>query len=162
MTAQLVSRYLDYHTAALQIQLYENNENHKQQQKFLPKVVKKLYFGMPMEEFALKKKRLPTDKLEREAIRYRWLETFSQKSDIAAAVYYFDLDGNKPLYEIVLFYRNIPARTKFLEKTFGPPNYNEVEWKFPTGEGFILRAWNYEDRLVIVGAIEGTEWEIED
>ena len=33
MTAQLVSRYLDYHTAALQIQLYENIESKKQHEQ---------------------------------------------------------------------------------------------------------------------------------
>ncbi|MEM7039815.1 MAG: hypothetical protein AAF570_22775, partial [Bacteroidota bacterium] len=126
-----------------------------------PKAFRKLYFGMSLEEFAKVKKKLPSDDLVREKFRYRWLEKFGKKGDHLAAVYFFGEGEGKPLYEIVIYYKTIQARTKFLEKHFGPPNHNKVEWKFSTGEGFIMRAWNFEERLVIVGAVPGTEFELE-
>lgn len=132
---------------------------HSIQKKYFPKICKDLHLGMPLEEFARVRKRLPSESLTREEFRYSWLETFPRDKYIDAVVYFFDAEGDRPLYEMVIFYKDLTARDAWITRRYGPPNHNTYEWKFVSGENFPIRAWKFEERLVIIGEIEGTEWE---
>ena len=131
-----------------------------QVKKPLPKHFKKLYLGMGMDEFAKVRRSLYSNGLERERMRFRWVERCPKHKSMTSVTYYFDDDKDRRLYELIIYYHDLRARDAWLEKVYGPPNAaNGTEWRFPTKHGFDLRAWRYEDRLVIVGEVPGTEWE---
>ena len=131
-----------------------------QVKRILPKTFKKVELGMPMEDFAAVRKGLQTEDLSRDKFRYRWAETCKKKSAISSVVYYFSDTEEKSLYEMIIYYRDLRVRDAWLAKNYGTPNYkNGTEWRFASDLGFEVRAWRYEDRLVIVAAMPGTEWE---
>lgn len=131
-----------------------------QVKRILPKSFKKLELGMSMERFAEVRKEVETDKLSRDKFRYRWEEKVKKRGAISSVVYYFGDGEGKPLYELILYYRDLRARDQWLEKNYGVPNYkNNTEWRFATDLGFEVRAWRYEDRLIIAAMMPGTEWE---
>ena len=127
---------------------------------FVDKEFKKIVFGMSLEQFADKRKTALPNKLTKESFRYAWMETFPKSEPIHTAKYYFSDKEEKPLYEVILFYRDLRARDNWLEKYFGTPNFkNNTEWELVTKKGQQIRAWRYEDRLVITALLPGTEWE---
>ena len=131
-----------------------------QVKKALPKEFKKIVFGMSLEQFADKRKTAQPNKLTKESFRYAWMETFPTTDPIHTAKYYFSDKEEKPLYEVILFYRDLRARDNWLEKYFGTPNFkNNTEWELVTKKGQQIRAWRYEDRLVVTALLPGTEWE---
>ncbi|MEM6273293.1 MAG: hypothetical protein AAF998_28050 [Bacteroidota bacterium] len=133
-------------------------QSHQQQKKYFPKPFKDLYLGMPLADFANRRPKLPPETLIRDDIRYRWRESFSASSPIIAALYYFDDKGDRPLYEIVIFYRDLADRGKWVRKRLGTPNYKDREWRLSSAEGFLIRAWLYEEKLIFAGELPGTEW----
>ena len=134
-------------------------QGHGQQQKYYPKQFRKLYLGMPLEEFATLRPHLAPETLNRDGIRYRWRESFSKESPILAAIYYFDAEGDRPLYEMVILYRDLSARSKWVRKKLGTPNYKDREWRLSSAEGFLIRAWLHDEKLIFAGDLPGTEWE---
>ena len=136
-------------------------QGHGQQQKYYPKPFRKLYLGMSLEEFAQRRPNIAPETLNRDGIRYRWRESFSANSPILAAIYYFDAEGDRPLYEIVILYRDLSARSKWVRKKLGVPNFNDREWRLSSAEGFLIRAWLHEEKLIFAGEIPGTEWDPE-
>ncbi len=131
-----------------------------QVKKVLPKEFKKVKFGMPMEEFADRRPTAEPGKLTKEKFRYAWLETFAKDFPIHTAKYYFSDKEDRPLYEVILFYRDLQVRDAFLDKYFGQPNFKKnTEWELVDKKGQQYRAWRYEDRLVVAARIPGTEWE---
>jgi hypothetical protein len=40
---------------------------------------------------------------------------------------------------------------------YGSPNFQK-EWSFKSNEGFDIRVWTFESKLVIAGLIAGTEY----
>jgi hypothetical protein len=134
-------------------------QGHKQQRKYFPKEINSIYLGMSLEEFARARPRLAPERLSRDGIRYRWTESFPQKSSLVAAIYYFGEEGEKPLYEIVLLYRDLSDRGEWVRKKLGPPNFNDREWKLASAEGFLIHAWLHEEKLIFAAELKGTEWE---
>ena len=131
-----------------------------QVKKALPKEFKKIVFGMSLEQFADRRKTAQPNKLTKESFRYAWMETFPATEPIHTAKYYFSDKEEKPLYEVILYYRDLRARDNWLEKYFGTPNFkNNTEWELVTRKGQQIRAWRYEDRLVVTALLPGTEWE---
>lgn len=133
-------------------------QSHRQQKKYFPKEVRNIFLGMPMEDFAKARPQMAPGQLSREKIRYRWKESFPDKSPLLAAVYYFGNEGERPLYEIVLFYRDLSDRGQWVRKKLGSPNFNDREWKLSSAEGFVIRAWLHDEKLIFAAELEGTEW----
>lgn len=135
-----------------------HGQGHGQQRKYFPKEVRNIYLGMSLEDFAKARPQMSPGQLSREKIRYRWKESFPDKSSLVSAIYYFGEQNEKPLYEIVLVYRDLSDRGQWVRKKLGAPNFNEREWKLSSAEGFVIRAWLHDEKLIFAAELEGTEW----
>lgn len=125
----------------------------------LPREFRKLELGMSMEQVARWRPGLQAADLKNDGFRYRWTEELDAESPISKVIYCFDDAEEKPLYELVIFYRDLAQRERWIGKNFGPPNSETgTEWEFILRSGLKVRAWRYEERLVVVGLIPGTEW----
>jgi len=132
------------------------SRGHKAQMKLLPAQFSKLYLGMPLDRFS-KIKNL--NKLTRSTImsfRDVYEETPHDKH-IKEVTYYFDKDNNMPLYELIIEYKPDFDLASFITDKYGSPNSGE-EWLFDSGEGFKIRIWTFDKKLVIAGLIKDTEW----
>lgn len=137
-----------------------SSSSQAQVKRTFPKDFKKLRFGMSMEQFAGKRKSVEPNHLTREKFRYVWVESFSSKYPFHTAKFYFSDKEERPFYELILFYSDLTARDNWLRKYFGAPNFkNNTEWELVSKDGQQLRAWRYEDRLIITALLPGTEWE---
>ena len=88
------------------------------------------------------------------------LPNYSDK--IKELTLYFDNEGTFPLYEFIIDYKEIAERDKVANELYGKPNFKEKEWKFDSGEGYPIRVWTYQNKLIIAGFMPGTEWEGEE
>lgn len=112
-----------------------------------------------MEALAKRRPNLEVKHLENDDFRYRWTEFMEASNPISQVIYCFDDAEEKPLYELVIFYRDLSVRDAWIRKYFGEPNAeNGREWAFILKKGLGIQAWRYEDRLIVVGLIPGTEW----
>ncbi len=130
---------------------------HKIQKKYIPAELKKVYLGMSMADF---KKARPNVVFEEDNImnfRVVGAETF-ENGDITLINYYFDAEGEFPLYEIIISYKDAETRNAVVEKLYGEPNF-EKEWRFDSEEDFEIMVWNFAKKIVIAGRIAGTEWD---
>lgn len=132
--------------------------SHATQQSYFPKPIKRLYLGMPMEALAQARPQLAPAQISREEFRYLWRENFPTTSELRAVTYYFDTEKDKPLYEMVISFRDLADRDAWTAKRLGSPNHSANEWRLSSAEGFVIRAWLHEDKLIFAGEIPGTEW----
>ncbi len=87
-------------------------------------------------------------------------ETFTD-GDIEAVTYYFDKDGNQPLYEYIIEYKDGIDVKEIAKSKLGNPNYEEKEWLFDSEKGYKVRAWTFKQKIVLAANLKGTEWETE-
>ncbi len=127
---------------------------HKQQIKFIPKEFHNTYLGMPLDEF--KKQRKMAELYKDEDFRTVFTEE-PENDDIKTVAYYFGKKDAKPLYEYIIDFHSKAKRDEFVAANFGEPN-NGDDWIFDSGEGFKIKAWQFQNKLVVVGIIPGTEW----
>ena len=128
------------------------------EKKYLPKEIKKLKFGTPKTEVLSTRKNAELSKDN----EYNFREVYSEQVDtggIDFIVYYFDNEGDQPLYEVIINYDTEADRDKVVKKLLGAPNYKEKEWKFDIGGPYPLHAWTYKNKLIFAMPIKGTEWE---
>lgn len=109
---------------------------------------------MPMEDF----KKLNGNATLNSEVEFRkvYLEEF-EEGDISTVSYYFGTKGNLPLYEYVIDYRSKEKRDEFVKANLGDPNNGE-DWAFDSQEGFKIKAWTFNNKLVVTGLIVDTEW----
>ena len=115
---------------------------------------KEIYFGMPLSEFEQIIKSV--ELVEENSFRIVFLENLTT-SEIQKIVYYFDLDGEKPLYEIIITYSTQQQPVYKAHALFGQPNFNQTEWRVRTNKHKIW-SWVFKEKLVIVAKIPETEW----
>jgi hypothetical protein len=126
--------------------------------KYLPEGFRQLYFGIT-EEKALEL-RPRAQHIADETFDFRKIYTEPIENEgIKFAVYYFDNEGEKPLYETIFEFYSPEARDEVAQKLLGTPNHEEGEWMYYGGEGFMIHAWTFKNKLIIVGKLPGTEWE---
>lgn len=114
----------------------------------------KVSLGMPLDDF-LQLRGISTDDLTDDTFRKIYVEP-SKSEDITDIVYYFDADGDQPLYEMIFIYKDEAKRDAEAEKLLGEPNDGE-EWKLERKPYDIL-AWKYKNKLILVAVIPETEW----
>ncbi len=118
-----------------------------------PKSLKKYSLGMPMEKFQKKNPSLkPTDDF---AFRFVY-DIPNPASGIKHLILYFDADGEKPLYELIIEYPDAASRYAFTAKNYGLPN-NGKEWKWTMPDGLKARAWVFMNKVVVTVLYPGTE-----
>lgn len=133
-------------------------KQHQQQLRYLPKEFHNTYLGMPLADFKVARKEAM---LETEA---NWRTDFIEKhtkGDVKETTYYFGPKDKMPLYEYIIDYYDAAKRDKFVETNLGKPNSGE-EWLFDSGEGFQVKAWLYQNKLVVTGIIKDTEYDEEN
>ena len=132
---------------------YDGNEK-----KYLPKTFKKLRFGMSLE--AIKKLRGKLTDISEEGYEFR--KVFNEKINkdgIVEVSYYFDNEGDFPIYEMIIVYESEVMRDKVATKLLGAPNYKSTKWKMDIGEDYPLVAWSFKNKLVYAIPLKGSEWE---
>jgi hypothetical protein len=127
---------------------------------YLPNGLEPFYMGMPYEDFLTvvgKEPRPNTDSSFRIEVTYR-----VQNQPFETIIFYFDLDGEMPLYEFILEFPGAFDIHRYAIERYGNPNFKD-EWRFDTGKGYFVRIWTlrflFKQRLVIAGTIPGTEQE---
>ncbi len=123
---------------------------------YLPTELQDLYFGMPLSEFEGMRsaEEQPSETYD---FRRVFFEEFSD-SEIEYVVYYFDNEGDLPLYEIIVAYRDADSRDQTARRLLGSPNAEEGEWRYDSREGYELMAWAFQKKLVFAAPLPGTEW----
>lgn len=130
----------------------------KKTSRILPDTVdQKIYFGMPLDEF----KKLKADKVESVddgmPFRHVFIEDI-EHPELTNLGYYFDADNDKPLYEVLLIYKDEETMQRNAAEILGPPNYKETEWKIERENAPDMLAWTFKSKIIIVSLISGTEW----
>lgn len=81
------------------------------------------------------------------------------KNGIESISYYFDNEGDLPLYEIIIVYESESVRDVVAAKKLGAPNYKEKEWKLDMDADYPLHAWTFKNKLIYAVPLKGSEWE---
>ncbi len=121
------------------------------------KTVGKLKFGMSLSSFQNQNKGAQEATDASNDFRKVYLEqrTTGEPSNI---VYYFDNEGNKPLYEIILNFESASTRNEYAADLLGAPNSGE-EWEFNDVKPYPIKAWKFKEKLIVVGVVPGCEWD---
>jgi hypothetical protein len=135
-------------------------QSKKHSKGLLPDSHKDLWFGMPMSAFGEARPFNPDSLVKVMEFRHSLVieQPPGSVTGLRTVVYYFDAEGEAPLYEMILIYADEASRDEAAAKLFGPPNADK-EWHFPKHKGFPFRAWPYQTKLVLAAALPGTEWE---
>lgn len=82
------------------------------------------------------------------------------KNNLEQITYYFDKDGDKLLYEIIIEFSDEPTRQAAAEKLLGAPNHPEMadHWIAGVSNNVVNIAWAFNNKLVIAANLPGTEW----
>jgi hypothetical protein len=120
-----------------------------------PKEFKKIYKpGMTLDAFQKKNPDLEGDN----SFEFRTtFDIINPTEDIKELTLYFDMDNNRPLYELIINYHTAAARDQAVEKMYGPPN-NGKDWLWTMPDGVTTKAWIFMNKLVIAIAYPNTEW----
>ena len=116
----------------------------------------KVKFELPLAEFEEGFKR---EKIERDN-SYGFRIVYTQKVDrrnVKDIIYYFDADGDQPLYEVIVSYNDEETPRVIAERRFGAPNYKQEEWRFRYKDHDIW-CWVYNNKIVIAAKVPDTEW----
>lgn len=122
---------------------------------YVPQQVKDTYFGLSRTDF-LKMRTSNVEVSDIVDFRTEITETFS-KGDVKNITYYFDKDGNQPLYEYIVEYNDNINVKEIANAKFGTPN-SEGEWLMDSKEGYQIKAWTFNQKIVIAAAMNQTEW----
>ena len=129
----------------------------KKANPYLPEQLQEIDFGWPLTRVA-DIRDLRSEDMVDETFR-KAVYQHIQLGDIEGVAYYFDGDGEQPLYELIVQYNTEAARDAAADKLLGKPNYeNNKEWLIDTKRGYKLRAWKFKNKLVLVALLPGTEW----
>ena len=129
----------------------------KKANPYLPERLQNIDFKWPMQRVA-DIRDLRSEDMVDEQFRVAVYQHVKQGA-IEGVAYYFDGEGEKPLYELIVQYVDEPARDAAAKQLLGAPNYeNNKEWLLDTGRGYKLRAWKFKTKLVLVALLPGTEW----
>ena len=121
---------------------------------------KGLYLGISQEEFKILR---PNAEENADGYNFRTIfvdDSFSEQ--FMNIIYYFDKDGDKPLYEFIMILNPALNADELAKEHFGLPNYQDKEWRFPpvqTDLPFTLAVWTYKNKIIIAATMKDTEWE---
>ncbi len=117
---------------------------------------KRIEFGMSMTEFQrIIKSAAPAG--QNFDFRTVFLQENINKKGIESIAYYFDMDGEKPLYEVIILYNNAETALQRAKELFGEPNYDN-EWRIEKRSKKYM-CWVYQNKIVVVENIPYTEWD---
>ena len=129
--------------------------------RYFPEILGDLVCNLPREEVIAKRPNLASINYVNDAFSFRkeFVEDINAEG-IKKIIYYFDTDNHKPFYETIIVYDNEKKRDEEATRLLGPPNSeNATEWELNSRQGYIIKAWKFENKLVLAAQIKGTEWE---
>ena len=133
------------------------SSEHSTQAKYLPDQFSKLYLGMTLKDFCKVKDVNKMTISTISSFRTEYEEQINDKT-YKSVVYYLDNDNNHPLYELIIEYQSSFDLANYISTKYGNPNSGS-NWIFDSGEGFKIKIWTFDYKLVITGVIKGTEWD---
>ena len=123
----------------------------------LPEYLRNVPLGMTLGEFSKIKDVKSMEAYEGFDFRLELTETVIG-NEVTAVVYYFDLAGDKPLYEYIIDYSGQSEAEAAARKLLGEPNDEDGEWRFLL-DGTTVGARQFSNRLVIFAAFPKTEYD---
>lgn len=83
------------------------------------------------------------------------------KDGITGITYYFDADGERLLYEIIIEFADAKLRADAAEMMFGPANHPERPdcWIAGAHENVVSLIWAFDSKIAIAANLPGTEWD---
>lgn len=111
-------------------------------------------FNMSLADFN-KLKGTSTADMTDDSFRWVYLESLNDDK-VSDIVYYFDKDGDQPLYEMIFIYKDTTVRNSDAQNLLGAPNSGK-EWRLEM-EPYTVTAWKYMSKLVMAAIIPNTEW----
>ena len=102
-----------------------------------------VYIGMSEEDFKEKLKDQVFDEVTNESFRTSYITKVGAQN-VEYIVYYFDQDGDRPLYEVIIIYDTEKSRDTEAVNLFGTPNHEEVEWRMTRPGQFNVWSWTYK------------------
>lgn len=127
----------------------------------LPKEYSEVEWGMTPEELA---EHHTIELAHDREFRKVYIEQYAQNENLENVIYYFGvIDGmeTNPLYEVILNFKSAEARDNFAAKQLGEVDFVDEgrnEWRWTEG-GDEFAAWTFQNKLVIVKRVAGTEWD---
>lgn len=129
--------------------------------RYFPEVLGDLVFNLSMDEVIAKRPNLAPVNYVNDAFNFRqeFVEEINE-AGITKIIYYFDAAGSKPFYETIIIYENNKKRDEDALRLLGQPNFeNNTEWIIGSRQDYKIRAWKFENKLVMAAQLPGTEWE---
>lgn len=141
-------------------------EGHDVQWKYIPAEFHTTFLGMELVDFREARPNARKEPNETDSFRDMYIEYPPEASGVFQVVYYIDTnhevekekDRVLKLYEYIFEYSSSDKRDRLVDPVLGSPNFNETEWMFDSEEGFMIHCWKFQNKLVVVGKIAGTEW----
>ena len=139
----------------------ELTNNNERINRYFPEILGDLVFNLSMDEVIAKRPNLAPVNYVNDAFNFRkeFVEEVNE-AGITKIIYYFDSDEQKPFYEIILIYENEKKRDADAARLLGQPNTeNNTEWIIGSRQDYKIKAWKFENKLVLAAQLNGTEWE---
>jgi hypothetical protein len=80
-------------------------------------------------------------------------------NEFKTVTFYFDAENNKPLYEMIIEYKDVKVMKAFIKSKLKSPNDEGDKWKWTTSEGYTFKAWTFSNKIVFALALPSTEWD---
>ncbi len=134
---------------------YTQNTN---PQTFVPSKLAKYKFGMSLDSFKLKNKTALQENTS--SFDFRIILNDSKISnEFKTVTFYFDAENNKPLYEMIIEYKDLNVMKAFIKSKLKTPNDEGDKWKWKTPDGYTFKAWTFSNKIVFALALPSTEWD---
>jgi hypothetical protein len=139
----------------------ELTNNNERINRYFPELLGDLVFNLSMDEVIAKRPNLAPVNYVNDAFSFRkeFVEEINE-AGIKKLVYYFSVNDQKPFYELIIIYENDKIRDKEVLRLLGQPNFeNNTEWIIGSRQDYKIKAWKFENNLVLAAQLKGTEWE---
>lgn len=134
---------------------YSQNAN---PQSLIPSKLARYKFGMGVDSFKLINKTALFSQASAFDFRIECTDT-KISSEFKNVTFYFDAENNKPLYEMIVEYKDENKMKAFIQSKLKAPNDDGDKWKWTTNEGYIFKAWTFGKKLVFALVLPNTEWD---
>jgi hypothetical protein len=139
----------------------ELTNNTERINRYFPELLGDLVFNLSLDEVIAKRPNLAPVNYVNDAFNFRkeFVEEINE-AGIKKLVYYFSVNDQKPFYELIIIYENDKIRDKEALRLLGQPNFeNNTEWIIGSRQDYKIKAWKFENKLVLAAQLKGTEWE---
>ena len=124
----------------------------------VPASLSKYKFGMALDSFKIKNKNALTATAGANDFRIESTDT-KAGNDFNRVTFYFDAENNKPLYEMIIEYKDVNKLNAYCKSKLKTPNDEGDKWKWATKEGYVFKAWTFGKKLVFALVLPNTEWD---